>query len=97
MTGSEAPAGRSGYRVHGRVQGVGFRWWTQKEATRLGLVGVVRNMDDGTVEVMAEGSADALQRLETSLRRGPPLSMVERLESIPCRLPDRVSGFTIDR
>lgn len=88
---------RRGYRVEGRVQGVGFRWWTHREATRLGLRGVVRNLDDGSVEVMAEGSPDALERLEQSLRRGPPLSLVERLESIVCRLPERVTDFTIDR
>lgn len=88
---------RRGYRVHGRVQGVGFRWWTHREANRLGLRGLVRNVQDGTVEVMVEGSPGTLGRLEQALRRGPPLSLVERLEPIPCRLPDRVTEFTIDR
>lgn len=88
---------RRGYRVHGRVQGVGFRWWTEREATRLGLAGVVRNLEDGCVEVMVEGPAEVIETFERSLRRGPPLSLVERLESIPCRLPEQVTEFTIDR
>ena len=42
--------------VHGTVQGVGFRYWTWKHAEKLGLVGCARNLDDGTVEVIAEGT-----------------------------------------
>lgn len=57
--------------VRGRVQGVGFRWWTRARALELGLVGHARNMDDGRVEVVAEGPPSALDRLEELLREQP--------------------------
>lgn len=76
------PKGDEGVRfvVHGRVQGVGFRWWTHREAERLGVAGTVRNLADGTVEVLAFGSPDQIERLQRGLWRGPPLSEVERIE-----------------
>lgn len=49
--------------VRGRVQGVGFRWWTRSRALELGLTGTVANLDDGRVEVVAEGSRDACESL----------------------------------
>lgn len=66
--------------VRGRVQGVGFRWFVLQEAERLGLGGVVRNMRDGSVEVLAEGSAEALLELEHMLQRGPRSARVETVE-----------------
>jgi acylphosphatase len=54
--------------VGGRVQGVGFRWWTRVRALDLGLVGTATNLDDGQVEVVVEGSRDACQRLLDLLR-----------------------------
>ena len=86
-----------GYRVRGRVQGVGFRWWAHREAETLGVVGWVRNLPDGSVEVMARGTVGALERLERALRRGPPMSMVDRLERVDCRLPLEVQVFSIER
>ena len=56
--------------VHGRVQGVGFRWWTRARALELGLVGRAANRPDGRVEVVAEGSRAACQTL-LELLRGP--------------------------
>ncbi len=50
-------------RVEGRVQGVGFRWWTRREAGALGLSGSATNLPDGRVEVVAEGSPEACQAL----------------------------------
>jgi len=49
--------------VHGRVQGVGFRWWTRSRALELGLVGSASNLADGRVEVIAEGSRPACEQL----------------------------------
>jgi len=49
--------------VSGRVQGVGFRWWTQNTARALGVAGSVRNLPDGTVEILAQGDPDAVRRL----------------------------------
>jgi acylphosphatase len=57
--------------VAGRVQGVGFRYFAHAAAAREGITGNVRNLDDGRVEVMAEGEADAVARFERSLRQGP--------------------------
>jgi acylphosphatase len=65
--------------VSGRVQGVGFRYFAQDAARREGLHGFVMNHDDGTVEVKAEGDADALERFERQLRHGPSRSRVERV------------------
>jgi acylphosphatase len=56
--------------VSGRVQGVGFRWWTRCRARELALVGHAANLDDGRVEVVAEGPRDACERLLAALR-GP--------------------------
>lgn len=66
--------------VRGVVQGVGFRWFVLREADRFGLSGYVRNDRDGAVEVVAQGSEDALGRLEAALRRGPSMARVERVE-----------------
>jgi len=67
--------------VYGRVQGVSFRFYTQEEATRLGLTGWVANQGDGSVHVEAEGSESALQELVTWLHRGSPAAHVTRVEA----------------
>jgi acylphosphatase len=56
--------------VHGRVQGVGFRWWTRSRATELGLSGYASNLADGRVEVVAEGPRASCARLLEALRSG---------------------------
>jgi len=71
------------FLVHGHVQGVGFRWWVWRHATRLGLRGLARNLRDGSVEVIAEGSESALADLERALAQGPPAAQVERVERSP--------------
>ncbi len=58
--------------VSGRVQGVGFRYFTARWARRLGLAGFVRNLPDGRVEVVAHGERGALEQLVGALRSGPP-------------------------
>ena len=70
---------RRGFVVLGRVQGVGFRWWTRREATRLGLCGSVRNLPDGSVSVMAVGAAGVLDELRDALASGPPWSRVSHV------------------
>jgi acylphosphatase len=60
--------GRLSAWVSGRVQGVGFRWWTRSRALELGLVGWARNAEDGRVEVIAEGPRAACERLLEALR-----------------------------
>jgi acylphosphatase len=67
------------FLIQGRVQGVGFRWFVQREAGELDLRGWVRNTEEGEVEVMASGSEAYLAELRASLRRGPRGARVDRL------------------
>ena len=67
--------------VHGRVHGVGYRYFAIKEATALGLRGFARNAPNGTVEVIAEGPRPALDRLLDALRRGPLAAHVSEVET----------------
>jgi acylphosphatase len=62
-----AAAARLTIWVRGRVQGVGFRWWTRCRARELGLVGWARNLEDGRVEVLAQGSREACEALLAKL------------------------------
>jgi len=65
------------YLVKGRVQGVGFRWFVQREAAELGLRGWVRNTDAGQVEVVASGKPDVLAELKDALSKGSRGSRVD--------------------
>ncbi len=69
-------------RVYGLVQGVSFRYYTYKQALSLGVKGYVRNMTDGSVEVVAEGYRDGVESLLAWLRQGPPSAEVEHVEVI---------------
>jgi len=62
--------------VSGRVQGVGFRYFTQEKASSLGLTGYVRNLFNGDVEIVAEGDDKTLAKFIKEIRKGPPLSNV---------------------
>lgn len=66
--------------VTGRVQGVGFRWFVHRHAIDLGLVGWVRNLPNGDVEVVAGGPTDALAKLEERLWKGPSMARVASVE-----------------
>ena len=65
--------------VYGRVQGVGFRYFTWKEAERIGIKGTVRNCIDGSVEIIAEGNDDQLQDFHNWLKVGPRTANIERV------------------
>ena len=67
------------FLIKGRVQGVGFRWYVNREAGELGLRGWVRNTEDGDVEVVAAGDIADLDELRRSLRRGPRGARVDNL------------------
>ncbi len=83
------------YMISGRVQGVGFRYFTHATAARENVHGWVRNLPDGQVEAAAEGEADAMERFEAALRHGPPGARVERVE-IEHTVPDgREPGFSV--
>lgn len=67
------------YLISGRVQGVGFRAFTQRTAAKLSLRGWVRNLLDGRVEAMAQGSGATLATFESQLREGPPHGRVDEV------------------
>lgn len=80
---------RKKWRIEGRVQGVGYRRSAQREATRLGLAGWVRNRDDGSVELLAEGSDEALARLAAWCLQGPPGARVSAVDELPVSSEER--------
>jgi acylphosphatase len=67
-------------RVHGYVQGVSFRYYTLRQAQMLQLTGYVRNCENGSVEVVAEGPREAAERLLSWLHSGPPSAEVQRVD-----------------
>ncbi len=67
--------------VYGRVQGVSFRYYTQREARRLNISGWVANLPDGTVRVVAEGQDTAIRQLANFLNQGPPAARVEHVKA----------------
>ena len=69
------------FRIEGRVQGVWFRESTRREAVTLGITGYARNLEDGSVEVLACGEPVALDRLAQWLEHGPPMAAVNRVQS----------------
>jgi acylphosphatase len=73
------------YLVKGRVQGVGFRWFVEREARLIGVGGWVRNCDDGAVEVLAAGSNVQLGSLYDKLKSGPPAARIDevQVEDVP--------------
>jgi acylphosphatase len=74
-------------RIEGRVQGVGYRDWLCREATRLGLRGWVRNRPDGSVQALVAGEDGALATLIDAAHRGPPSARVERIGQTPSADP----------
>lgn len=82
------------FDVYGIVQGVGFRAFVQREAQRLQLHGWVRNREDGSVEVLATGETEAIERLEMALKQGPRMAAVERVVRHNAEAPS-ASGFHI--
>ncbi len=65
------------YRVRGRVQGVGFRWFVHREAAEIGLRGWVRNTTDGQVEIVAAGKPEQLAELKIAIKKGSRGSRVD--------------------
>ena len=83
------------YVITGRVQGVGFRWFAHDAAARHGVHGWVRNLADGSVEVVAEGDQTSVDGLEAAVRRGPPSARVERFDVEDIAPAGRSAGFEI--
>ena len=83
------------FLISGRVQGVGFRYFTRAAARREGLHGWVRNLPDGRVEAEAEGEAEAVERFERALRHGPPGADVDEVD-VQDEVPSaRETGFFV--
>ena len=83
------------FLVSGRVQGVGFRVFAQDVARQEGLNGFVRNLEDGRVEVLAEGELDSLERFEAAMFRGPSQARVADVETEWLVPSGRQDGFWV--
>jgi acylphosphatase len=81
--------------VSGRVQGVGFRYFAIRAARQTGVVGTVRNLPDGTVEAIAEGSQDSVAEFRRALERGPSYGNVLRVDEIEMQPSGRYAGFDV--
>ena len=100
MTESNAAAAdRSAERldatVHGRVQGVGYRYFVLRIAGRQGLTGWVANQPDGSVRCVIEGAPDELDRVEAALRDGPPGAIVEAVQAVRMPASGRFERFEV--
>lgn len=82
-------------RITGRVQGVGFRFWTREEAEALGLSGWVRNEADGSVSTLLAGSHEAVAEMIRKLRAGPPGAKVTRVAAEPADAGSADNNFRI--
>ena len=81
--------------VHGRVQGVAFRWYTTRQAEVLGVTGWVRNRPDGTVQVVAEGPRDDLDTFLAWVERGPDHARVDRCDVFRSEAAGTFTDFTV--
>jgi acylphosphatase len=82
--------------VRGRVQGVGFRWFVEREARTLGISGWVRNNSDGSVEVLASGTQEQLFGLRSRLQQGPRAARVDNVEEAEAQPIAGLNTFRIE-
>lgn len=82
-------------KIYGRVQGVFFRDAARRRARKLGLGGYVRNCEDGSVEIIVSGPADAVEHFFTWGKKGPPLARVDRAERDEVELAEHLTDFSI--
>jgi len=81
--------------VSGRVQGVGFRWFTREQAEKLNITGYVKNLWSGSVEIFAEGEEERLERFILELKQGPSFAKVEAIRSEEFPYTSRYKQFSI--
>ncbi len=81
--------------VFGRVQGVGFRAWTRRQAEELGLSGWVANEADGSVRAMFSGSENAVALIAEALKKGPEAARVSNVVIVPVEPDETRDGFRI--
>ncbi|MGB9071419.1 MAG: acylphosphatase [Terriglobales bacterium] len=84
------------FLVRGRVQGVGFRWFVEREAHILGVAGWVRNNFDGTVEVLAVGTREQLAGMRSRLQEGPRAARVDEVEESEAEAVKGLNSFRIE-
>jgi acylphosphatase len=85
------------FYVSGLVQGVGYRYFARRAAQQLGIVGYVKNLNDGRVEVYAIGAEEQLRALREDLRRGPGHSVIENVAEVEAQLlQEYASDFSIE-
>jgi acylphosphatase len=96
MSSAESSILARRFLVRGRVQGVGFRWFVEREAHILGIAGWVRNNHDGSVEVLAQGTRDQLSGLHSRLREGPRAARVDAVEVADASPAPGISSFRIE-
>ncbi len=96
MTSTEKAVEARRFVVRGRVQGVGFRWFVEREAHILGIAGWVRNNADGSVEVLAQGTRDQISGLRSRLREGPRAARVDAVDESEARPAAGISSFRIE-
>jgi acylphosphatase len=85
------------FLIRGEVQGVGYRFFAQRAAARHQVTGYVRNLSNGTVEALAEGSDVSVEAFKHDLVTGPAWAMVENVEEINLDPTGRFSSFRIER
>ena len=85
------------FTISGRVQGVGFRFFTQRVAARHQVLGYVRNLENGLVEAFAEGDAKAVEEFKHDLTAGPTYSRVEHIEEEVLDPGNLYSSFRIEK
>jgi acylphosphatase len=96
MSPSQSKIEARRFLVRGRVQGVGFRWFVEREAHILGVAGWVRNNADGAVEVFAQGTAEQLRNLRARLHEGPRAARVDQVEEAEAPLSQGAKTFRIE-
>ncbi|MDT5272578.1 MAG: acylphosphatase [Acidobacteriota bacterium] len=85
------------YLVSGEVQGVGFRFFAQRVAARHQVVGYVRNLPDGRVELLAEGTPESVEGFKHDIAAGPRHARVEQVEEVAVEPTGRYPSFRIER
>src|SRR5439155_24964407 len=96
MTADDKSIQARRFLVRGRVQGVGLRWFVEREAHLLGISGWVRNNSDGSVEVLAQGTREQLLGLRSRLREGPRAARVDDVEEFEAKPVSGLNTFRID-
>src|SRR5450432_2852235 len=96
MAAAEKTSEARRFLVRGRVQGVGYRWFVEREAHILGIAGWVRNNADSSVEILAMGTRDQLTALRSRLREGPRAARVDAVEESDAKPAPNLTAFSIE-